>query len=174
MPLSPPSESPIERYTRGVIRWRWPVLLASLALAIGSGMGIVHLKFIDEYRVFFGPDNPQLLAFDAVENIYTKNDNIFFIVEPPGDHDDAFSPETLAIVEHLTEEAWRKADKTKFKLIERPGDFQSFIMDLNGNPITNQSFTKGRPRSIPNLGKNVNPETFEICWSCQANRLTVA
>ena len=49
MPLSPPSESPIERYTRGVIRWRWPVLLASLALAIGSGMGIVHLKFIDEY-----------------------------------------------------------------------------------------------------------------------------
>ena len=107
MPLSPPSESPIERYTRGVIRWRWPVLLTSLALAIGSGMGIVHLKFIDEYRVFFGPDNPQLLAFDAVENIYTKNDNIFFIVEPPGDHDDAFSPETLAIVEHLTEEAWR-------------------------------------------------------------------
>ena len=60
----------------------------------------------------------------------------------------------------FTEEAWREADKTQFKLIERPGDFQSFIMDFNGNPITNQSFTRGRQRSIPNLGKNVNPEIW--------------
>ena len=106
MSVSSVNQPAIERYTRGVIRWRWPVVVASIVVVVGSALGAVHLKFVDEYRVFFGPDNPQLLAFDAVENIYTKNDNIFFIIEPPVGHDDAFTAETLAIVEDLTEEAW--------------------------------------------------------------------
>ena len=107
MSVSSVSETATERYARGVIRWRWPVLLASIVLIAAAGMGAARLKFIDEYRVFFGPDNPQLLAFDAVENIYTKNDNLFFLIEPPGDHGDAFTAETLSIVEYLTDEAWR-------------------------------------------------------------------
>ena len=107
MSLTISSESGIERYARWVIRWRWPVVFASVALIALAGMGAMRLKFIDEYRVFFGPDNPQLLAFDAVENIYTKNDNLLFVIEPPADHDDAFTAETLSIVEHLTDEAWR-------------------------------------------------------------------
>ena len=107
MSVSSVSETATERYARGVIRWRWPVLLTSIVLIAAAGMGAARLKFIDEYRVFFGPDNPQLLAFDAVENIYTKNDNLFFLIEPPADHGDAFSAETLSIVEYLTDEAWR-------------------------------------------------------------------
>jgi len=59
--------------------------------------GASRLKFIDEYRVFFGEDNPQLVAFDAVQDIYTKNDNILFVVTPPDG--DGFSPEALAAVE---------------------------------------------------------------------------
>ena len=101
------SESLIERYTRGLIQWRWSVLLTAVALVITAAPGATRLKFIDEYRVFFGPDNPQLLAFDAVENTYTKNDNLFFVIEPPSDHGDAFTAETLSIVEYLTEESWR-------------------------------------------------------------------
>jgi len=99
--------SPAERYAKSVVRWRWLVLPASLAFVIAAATGVRHLTFIDEYRVFFGPDNPQLLAFDEVENIYTKNDNIFFIIEPPSHHDDAFTTETLTVVENITEEAWR-------------------------------------------------------------------
>ena len=83
--MSSLNETAIERYTRGVIRWRWPVLLTSIALIAAAAIGAIHLRFIQEYRVFFGPDNPQLVAFDAVENTYTKNDNLFFIIEPPSD-----------------------------------------------------------------------------------------
>ena len=107
MSVSSLNETAIERYTRGVLRWRWPVLLTSIALIAAAAIGAIHLRFIQEYRVFFGPDNPQLVAFDAVENTYTKNDNLFFIIEPPSDHNDAFTRETLSIVEQLTEEAWR-------------------------------------------------------------------
>ena len=99
------SMSPSVRWARWVVRWRWPILFASVALIFAAGAGAKKLGFNDEYRVFFGPDNPQLLAFDAVEAIYTKNDNIFFVIEPPGD--DAFDTESLEVVERLTDDAWK-------------------------------------------------------------------
>jgi predicted RND superfamily exporter protein len=101
----PPDPPFSVRYARTVVRWRWPVLLVTLALGIAAAAGAARLRFVDEYRVFFGPDNPQLLAFDAIENIYTKNDNILFVVAPPGGN--AFTNATLAIVEDLTAEAWK-------------------------------------------------------------------
>ena len=68
-------------------------------------MGAARLGFIEEYRVYFRPDNPQLVAFEAVENVYTKSDSLLFVIEPPTS--EAFTAETLAIVEQLTDEAWR-------------------------------------------------------------------
>ena len=99
------TQSRTERYARWVVRRRWLVLLVTLTAALLAGAGLRNLGFIDEYRVFFGPDNPQMLAFDEVEAIYTKNDNIMIVVEPPDG--DAFSRETLAAVEELTAEAWK-------------------------------------------------------------------
>jgi hypothetical protein len=93
------------RYAEWVIRWRWAVITLSLIAAMAAASGAARLKFIDEYRVFFGEDNPQLQAFDAVQDIYTKNDNILFVVTPPDEN--AFSPDALAAVEDLTAEAWK-------------------------------------------------------------------
>ncbi len=94
-----------ERYARWVVKRRWPVLFAVLVLSFLAIGGASRLGFIDEYRVFFGPDNPQLIAFDAVEAIYTKNDNILMILEPP--NGETFTNQTLAIVEEMTSEAWK-------------------------------------------------------------------
>ncbi len=68
----PPSSTVTARHARWVFRWQWPVLVVSPGLALPAGAGASCLGFIDEYRVFFGPDNPQLLAFDELENIYTQ------------------------------------------------------------------------------------------------------
>jgi hypothetical protein len=95
----------VVRYAEWVIRWRWAVLAFSLIAAMVLASGASRLNFIDEYRVFFGEDNPQLVAFDAVQEIYTKNDNILFVVTPPDG--DGFSPQALAAVEDLTAEAWK-------------------------------------------------------------------
>lgn len=94
-----------ERLTRGVIRWRWLVVLAAVvsALAIGSGAG--NLEFANNYRVFFSDENPELMAFEELQATYTKNDNFLFVVEPAGS--DAFSAETVAAVEKLTDAAWK-------------------------------------------------------------------
>jgi predicted RND superfamily exporter protein len=98
-------EQGVVKYSRWVIRWRWPILLAVL-LAVGfAASGARNLTLATNYRVFFGPDNPDLAAFEAVQNIYTKNDNILFVVAP--EDGEVFTNETLAAVEEMTAEAWQ-------------------------------------------------------------------
>ena len=93
------------RLARFVIRWRWPVLLASLVVAMAAGMGGSKLAFNNDYHVFFGDDNPQLKAFDALQEKYTKDDNVFIVIEPQDG--EVFTNKTLAAIEELTAEAWQ-------------------------------------------------------------------
>ena len=69
------------RLGRGLIRWRWAVIALSLALVVGIGSGARKLYMKNDYRVFFGEDNPQLNSFEALQAIYTKDDNILFVFD---------------------------------------------------------------------------------------------
>jgi predicted RND superfamily exporter protein len=91
--------------TQRVIARRWLVILFSVVLAAVAGSGASRLEFSTNYRVFFSDANPELQAFENLQNTYTKNDNFFFVFEPRGGG--AFSPQTLDAVEKLTEEAWK-------------------------------------------------------------------
>ena len=103
--MAEPSEGPITTYARGVIRWRWLVLLATIAITLGLGSGARFLSLANDYRVFFGEENPQLQSFEALERIYTKNDNIVFVMQPADG--DVFTQESLSAVLELTEAAWQ-------------------------------------------------------------------
>ena len=63
----------LDRYIAAVLRHRWLVaVLATLAmLAMTAGAPFVVIK--NDHRVLFGEDNPQLAAFDALENTYTAS-----------------------------------------------------------------------------------------------------
>ena len=91
--------------TRRVIAWRWIVIAAAVVFAIAVGSGAGRLEFSTNYRVFFSEANPELQAFENLQDTYTKNDNFFFVVEPRDGS--AFDASTLAAVEQLTEAAWQ-------------------------------------------------------------------
>ena len=91
--------------TRRIISRPWLVVALSLALATAAGFGAGQLEFSTNYRVFFSKANPELQAFENLQNTYTKNDNFVFVFEPRDGG--AFSPATLAAVERLTEAAWQ-------------------------------------------------------------------
>ena len=93
------------RWTRGVLRWRWLVVLAAVVGALAVGSGAQHLEFANNYRVFFSDENPELTAFEDLQATYTKNDNFLFVLEPSDG--DAFSANTLTAVESLTDAAWQ-------------------------------------------------------------------
>ena len=54
-------------YGGWILRYRWLVILLTLVLVGLAASGGKYLSFTTNYRVFFSDDNPQLLAFEALE-----------------------------------------------------------------------------------------------------------
>lgn len=90
-------------YARWLLKWRWPVLILTLLAVVMAAMGISRLQFSSSYRVFFSKENPQLQAFENLQNKYSKNDNVLFVVAPKNGK--VFTRKTLAAVEWLTDKA---------------------------------------------------------------------
>ncbi len=88
-----------------ILKYRWLVIILSLILVFAAASGGKHLKFTTDYRVFFSADNPELLAFQDLENTYTKNDNVLFVLTPKSGK--VFTTESLEAVEWLTEQSWQ-------------------------------------------------------------------
>ncbi|MEN8145703.1 MAG: MMPL family transporter [Gemmatimonadota bacterium] len=98
-------ENRTQRYARWVIRHRWLVLALAFIATLAAGSGVSKLGLATDYRTFFSADNPDLAAYEAVENIYTKNDNVLFVIRPA--EGEVFTPRTLAMVRSLTRDAWQ-------------------------------------------------------------------
>jgi predicted RND superfamily exporter protein len=92
-------------YAEWLVRWRYLVLLVSVAVAVAAASGVQFLTFKTDYRAFFSSDNPQLRAFEQLQNTYTKSDNVLFVLAPRDGT--VFTPETLASVTRLTEACWQ-------------------------------------------------------------------
>jgi predicted RND superfamily exporter protein len=95
----------LERYGHWVIRWRYWIVLVTLMVTFAAASGARFLEFTTDYRAFFSATNPQLLAFEELQNTYTKNDNIMFVLAPKDG--EVFERETLAALEWITEQAWQ-------------------------------------------------------------------
>ncbi len=103
MPLS--GQNMITAYARWIIRWRWAVLVLCLLTVAAATYGLRNFQFSADYKAYFGPDNPELIAFQAFENTYTKSENIIFVLQPADKN--VFSRKTLEIVRQLTRDAWQ-------------------------------------------------------------------
>ncbi len=94
-----------ERYADWIMQNRWLALLLSLFLVFALGSGARLLKFDNDYRIFFDGDNPQLIAFENLQDTYTKNDSVIMAIAPKDGN--VFTKETLAAVADITERAWQ-------------------------------------------------------------------
>ncbi|MCE2510028.1 MAG: MMPL family transporter [Alphaproteobacteria bacterium] len=92
-------------YTEWVLRFRWAVIGLTLLVAFAIASGAGRLGFSTDYRVFFSKENPQLTAFEDLQNVYTKDDNIIFVLKPA--EGSVFTKETLRAVRTLTDEGWK-------------------------------------------------------------------
>ena len=97
-------ENRVIKYADLVHRFRWLVLLATVLIVGFSAAGMGRLEFSTNYRVFFSDENPELTAFEDFQEIYTKNDNIIFVIQPR--EGKIFTPGVTDAIEAITEKAW--------------------------------------------------------------------
>ncbi|MEM8909976.1 MAG: MMPL family transporter, partial [Bacteroidota bacterium] len=128
-----------KRWAELMIRFRWVVLALCIALAMGLGSQ-GKMEFDGDYHVFFSESNPELEAFDALQEKYTKDDNIVIVLSPK--NGDVFTRENLIAIEELTAEAWntpyssRVDAVTNFQHTSAQGD------DLYVDDLSYESSTK--------------------------------
>ena len=94
-----------EKYGDWVFRFRWPIIIMTVMVVLTAASGGRFLKFSSNYRVYFSQDNPQMNAFDTLQNTYTKNDNVMIGIAPKSG--EVFTRDTLAFVEEVTKAAWQ-------------------------------------------------------------------
>ena len=140
-----------KRFAERVLAARWRVILAALILVAAASSGIARLEFSANYRIFFDDDNPQLLALEALENTYGKNENVVFLIIP--DDGDATSRDALSAAAWLTESAWhtpysRRVDSlANFQYTTADGD-DLYVRDLVDPQELAGSETHARIRDI--------------------------
>jgi len=92
-------------FGEGVIRFRWWIILSTILLVMAAASGARFLGFSTDYRAYFSKGNPQLEAFERIQNTYTKNDNAMIALAPKNGK--VFTREFLAVVEEVTKAAWQ-------------------------------------------------------------------
>ncbi|ORU91684.1 MAG: RND transporter [Cycloclasticus sp. symbiont of Poecilosclerida sp. M] len=92
-------------FSEWVIKHRLLVVLVTLLLVGAGANGLRYLSFDNDFRAFFGEDNPDLVAFNNLEETYVKSDNVFIVVAPK--QGDIFQPTLLSVIEELTTDAWQ-------------------------------------------------------------------
>ena len=92
-------------FSEWVIKNRWWLIAATIIMALAASSGMRFLTFENDLRVFFSEKNPQLQALEALENTYSKIDNVYFTIAPKDKN--VFTRENLAAIEELTEACWQ-------------------------------------------------------------------
>ncbi len=124
-------------FYRSVIRFRWWIVAFTIPLVFAAASGGQFIEYSGSYRDFFSTENPQLKAFDELQNTYSKNDNVMFVIAPKDGK--IFTRDTLAAIQSLTKEAWqtpysRRVDSvTNFQHTSASGD-DLVVHDLVENP----------------------------------------
>ncbi len=101
----------VSRYCDAINRYRLLVIAASVAFAGLVGLGTTFLTTTTDNRVFFGSENPELRAFEALEATYAEGNNVLIAIAP--DSGDVFERKTLKIIQDLTKTLWQAPYSTR-------------------------------------------------------------
>ena len=94
-----------KRWAEWVTRYPIVFITCGVLLALGLGYGGQFITISSDYRYFFGEDNPQRLAFEKLQNVYSKDDSALFVITPKDGN--VFKKNTLSGIHFLTEQAWQ-------------------------------------------------------------------
>ncbi len=119
----------LDRYTAFILRRRWLGLASAVAVMLALTAGVQFITISNDWRDMLDEDNPQLVAFDALEDTYTATNAALIAVAPKSGT--VFTREALGAVEELTEAAWRVPSSTRVDSLTNHNHTESVGDDLN-------------------------------------------
>ncbi|MAC16130.1 MAG: hypothetical protein CL539_15860 [Alcanivorax sp.] len=128
-----------DAWSRWVVTHPVWVLLACTGLCLAMAGGMSHFHNNNDPRIFFTEENPDFKRFVSLEDSFTANEMVLFVVHPKNDR--VFEPQTLAAIEALTDDAWtlphstRVDSLTNFQHTEVEGD-DLFVAPLVEDALT--------------------------------------
>ncbi len=87
-----------------IIKHKYLALFIPIIILLILASGGRFLKFSNDYHMFFSDDNPQLIAFDDLQDTYTKSDNILIALK---DDSGIFTEDNLKAIADITNQAWQ-------------------------------------------------------------------
>ena len=103
----------MENYSSFINRYRYVVILLTLLLTgfMANGAGILFSNPDNDYRTFFSPDNPELVAYDVIQDNFSKSDNALIVISPKSGT--VFNNTSLDAIQWLTDQAWQLKHGTR-------------------------------------------------------------
>ena len=95
----------LDRYIDFILRRRWLIIGIATVVMVAAVAGLPGITVSNSYRVLFGEDNPQLLAFDELQDTYSASRSALIAISPR--EGTVFTRDTLTAIEELTEVAWQ-------------------------------------------------------------------
>lgn len=88
-----------------IVHRKWWFLLLTVLVAGIAMSGFSKLKFNADSKVFFSKENPQLQAYEKIEQVYSDDDNVLIAIREK--NGDLFTPESLEAIKELVDSAWQ-------------------------------------------------------------------
>ena len=111
----------------------WVTIAVSVAAMGLMTAGVRNIAVTNDYRMMFSADNPELAAFNELENTYSES-NRALIAVAPGDGN-VFTRETLAAIEELTDASWQAPFSTRVDSLTNFSHSEAFEDDLTVEPL---------------------------------------
>ena len=123
----------LDRYIVALLRHRWLVIIFALAFMLAMAAGGRYITVSNEHRVMFGEGNPQLAAFDALEDTYAASNTALIAIAPRAGS--VFTRDALGVVEALTEAAWLAPYSTRVNSLTNYFHSEAMEDDLIVGPL---------------------------------------
>lgn len=101
----------LDRWNRLVVDHPLAVVLLTLLLAALATFSLKDFQNNNDPRIFFTEENPDFRLFRELEDRFTSNEAVFFIIHPR--NGDIFTRDNLIALEELTEAAWTLPNSTR-------------------------------------------------------------
>ena len=128
-----------DRYIAALLRYRWLVVSGATLVMLAMAAGGRFITVSNDHRILFGEDNPQLAAYDALEDTYTATNTALIAVAPR--KGSVFGRETLDAIEQLTEAAWLAPYSTRVDSLTNYTYSEALGDDLTVGPLVEDALS---------------------------------